>query len=297
MAAIGLADYTFNYNGLTFGDGTVYFVDHHEGLEGFDSRTSDSDQPRNDGSIRSLDYVTARTIAFTLALGETSDTDYETRWAAIRAAFLPSRATDLPLTFKRPGMVERFVNARPIQLIRAEEYKAFNQIGHPPVVLRAVDPRIYASDSQLVTATVFAASSGGMDWAVTNWPVDYTGATQNLSSAVNNGTADAYPLIRFYGPTVGTCTGVTLTNLTNGDVLTVNTTITSGQILTADMTAAVTGANSLIVSLDGTNRYGSWAVPRSAFRLSPGSNSLKFQVTGTSTDMIANLTWYDTWLN
>lgn len=297
MAVLGLADSTYNYNGLTFGDGTSIMVDHAEGFEGFDTRVSDSDQPRNDGSIRGLDYVAARTIAFTLSMGETDSTTYETDWATLRAAINPSRSTDSALTFKRPGQVERYINCRPIQLVRVEEYLHFNQIGHPPLVFRAVDPRIYSTTTQQVTATVFAGTAGGMDWSITEWPVEYTGATQNLSVAVNNGSADAYPLIRFYGPTVGTCTGVTLTNITNGDVLAVSTTITSGQILTADMTAAVTGANTQIISLGGSNRYGSWTAPRSAFRISPGSNSLKFQVTGTSTDMLAVITWADTWLD
>jgi hypothetical protein len=88
-----------------------------------------------------------------------------------------------------------------------------------------------------------------------------------------------------------------MTNLTNGSVLQITTTITTGQILSADMTAAVTGANALVISLSGANRYGNWTVPRTAFSLSPGSNVLRFQVTGTSTDAVANLTWRDTWLD
>lgn len=297
MAALGLADYTFNYNGLTFGDNTGYYVDHHEGLEGFDTRVSDSDLPRGDGAIRGLDYVAPRTIAFTLALGETADTAYETRWAALRAAFLPSRSVDQALTFKRPGMAERFVNCRPITLTRVQEYLQFDQVGHPPLVLRAVDPRIYSSAQYSQNATVYAPTAGGMDWPVANWPIDFTGATQNLLSATNNGTAEAYPLIRFYGPTVGTCTGVTLTNTTTGAVLAIATTLTTGQILTADMSAAVTGANTNVIDLSGTSRYGSWTVPRTPFSLTPGGNTLKFQVTGTSTDCIANVTWRDTWID
>jgi hypothetical protein len=297
MAVLGLADYTFNYNGLTFGDGTGYYVDHHEGLEGFDTRISDSDQPRGDGGIRGLDYVAPRTVAFTVALGETSDTSYEARWAALRAAFLPSRSADQALTFKRPGMVERFVNCRAIQLTRVEQYLSFDQVGHPPLVLRAVDPRIYSSTQYSANATVFATLGGGMDWPVVNWPIDLTGGLQNLLSVTNNGTAEAYPLIRFYGPTVGTCTGVTLTNITNGSVLAISTTVTTGQILTADMTAFVTGANSSVIDLSGSSRYGSWTVPRTPFSISPGNNTLKFQVTGTSTDCICNLTWRDTWMD
>ncbi len=294
---MALGDLTFSYGGLVFGEGTDYRLDHAEGFEGYESRVSDSDQPRGDGAIRGLDYVAARTVAFTFSLAEVDSTTYETRVAAVRAAFLPSRSADMDLVFKRPGMVERLIRCRPVQLTRVEEYLSFDQIGHPPVVLRAVDPRIYSSVEHNGNATVYAAVGGGMDWPVVNWPVDFTGGSQNLLAVSNAGTAEAYPLIRVFGPTVGTCTAITLTNLTNGSVFTVNTTITTGQILTGDMTAAVTGANTLVVSLDGSSRYGSWAVPRSAFSLSPGSNVLKFQITGTSTDVICNLTWRDTWMD
>ena len=294
---MALADYQFSYNGLTFGDATGYYVDHHEGLEGFDTRISDADQPRQDGGIRGLDYVSTRTIAFTLALAETSDSAYEARMAVVRAAFQPSRTVDLPLVFKRPGMAERLVNCRPVQFTRVEEFLSYDQIGKPPLVLRAVDPRIYSSVQYNSNATAYSAVGGGFDYPVVNWPIDYTGGSQNLLVASNNGTAEAFPLVRFYGPVVGTCTGVTLTNITNGTTLVVNTTMSTGQILSCDMTAAVTGANTLVISLDGSSRYGSWAVPRAAFSLSPGSNVLKFQVTGTSTDVLANLVWRDTWLD
>jgi len=297
MAVLGLADYTFQYNNLVFGDGTGYYVDHHEGLEGFDVRVSDSDQPRNDGGIRGLDYVSTRLVAFTLALGETTDTAYETRWGALRTAFVPARSADMALTFKRPGMPERFVNCRPITLTRAQEYLQFDQVGHPLLVMRAVDPRIYSSVLYSTNATVYALTGGGFDWPVVNWPIDFTGAVQNFASATNSGSVEAYPLLRFYGPIVGTCTAVTLTNITNGSAITVTTSISTGQILTADMSAAVTGSSGSIIDLGGSGRYGSWAVPRTPFSLSPGNNTLKFQVTGTSTDCLCNVTWRDTWMD
>jgi hypothetical protein len=296
---MALTDLQWSYRGLTFGEGTTYFVNTAEGFEGFDTRTSDADQPRGDGGIRGLDYVAARTLAFELALIETADLDgsiYEGLYAAVRAAFAPSLSQDYPLVFKRPGLPERQINCRPIQLSRSEKFLRFNRFGFPPVVLRAVDPRIYATTVQTVSVPVYAASIGGVDLPA-ELPLDFTGGAQIEVQATNNGTANAYPLIRFYGPTTGTVTGVTLTNSTTGDVLQISTTITTGQILTADMTAAVTGSNSLVVSLDGSSRYGSWALPRTAFPLAPGSNSLRFQVTGTSTDALCAVTWSDTWIS
>lgn len=297
---MSLSDLQWSYNGLTFGEGTGYYVNRAEGFEGFDTRTSDSDQPRGDGSIRGLDYVAARIVAFELAIIETADSDgsiYEGLYSALRSAFAPSRSADLPLVFKRPGQPERQINCRPIQLARSEQFRRYNRYGFPPVLLRAADPRIYSSALHTATVPIYAATAGGMDFPVTDYPVDFTGGTQTEFVVTNAGAATAYPLVRFYGPVTGTCTGVTLTNTTTGDVLTITTTITTGQILTADMGAAVNGADSLVISLDGSSRYGSWSLPRAAFGFAPGSNTLRFQVTGTSTDVVCNVAHRDTWLS
>lgn len=296
---MALADEQYSYRGLTFGAGTDYMVNRVEGFDGFEVRVSDSDQPRNDGGLRGLDYVSPRTVAFELALiaEDTDGATYEALWAAVREAFRPSRASDFDLTFKRPGQNERLIRCRPIQLVRVEEFKRFNRYGFPPVVLRAVDPRVYSTTLHNGNVPIYAATLGGMDWPEAEFPIEYSGGSQTEFVAINSGTADSYPLIRFYGPLTGTCTGVTLTNSTTGSSLTISTTITTGQILTADMDAAVTGANRLVISIGGSSRYGSWALPREAFALAPGSNTLRFQVTGTSPDVVCNLAWRDCWLD
>jgi Phage tail protein len=294
-----LLDEQFSYRGLTFGPGCDIMINRAEGFEGFEARTSDSDQPRADGGIRGLDYVAPRTVAFELVAVETDDLDgsiYEGLWAAVRAAFQPSRDTDYDLTFKRPGMPERVIRCRPISLVRSEEFLKFNRVGFPPVVLRAVDPRIYSTAVRQGTVAPFSPTPGGTELPV-EFAADFTGGTQVEFVAVNAGTADAFPLIRFFGPGTGTVTGVKLTNSTTGAVLQVNTTMTTGQILTCDMTAAATGANRLIISLDGSSRYGSWQLPRSAFSLAPGSNTLRFEITGTSTNAACTVAWSDTWID
>lgn len=294
-----LDDLQFGYRGLTFGQGTDIYVNRAEGFEGFEVRSSDSDLPRGDGSLRGLDYVAARTIAFELAVIEIlgGDTTYEEYWTQLRETFRPTRDGDYELTFKRPGMPERMVRCRPVQLVRREDYGRFNTVGFPPVVLRAVDPRIYSAESRTGNVLVYAASQGGFDLPTEVNGLDFPGGSQTEFVAENTGTADAYPLIRFYGPTTGTVTGVQLTNSTTGDVLEVAADIVTGQVLTVDMEAAATGANRLIVSLDGTSRYGDWQLPRSAFALAPGSNTIRFEVIGTSTDALCNLAWRDTWMD
>lgn len=295
---MALADLTWSYRDLVFGEGTAIYVNRAEGFEGFEARTADADQPRGHGAIRGLDYVAPRTVAFELALIDTTEavdsSAYEALYASVRAAFTPSLSQDYPLIFKRPGQPERQINCRPIQLTRTEDFLRFNRFGFPPIVLRAADPRIYSTTEQTVSAPVFAAATGGFELPA-DLPVDFGTGTQVEAVVTNAGTAEAYPLVRFYGPISGTVTGVKLTNTTTGQILQVNTTITSGQILSADMSAAVTGSNALVVSLDGASRYGSWALPRDAFYLAPGSNALRFEVIGTSTNALATITWRDTW--
>lgn len=293
-----LSDLQFSYRGLVFGEGSEFGVNRVEGLEGFETRVSDADLPRSDGAIRGVDFVAPRLVTFELAIIELTGgaTTYEQYWAQIRAAFRPSRTEDLPLTFARPGMPERFIRARPVSLIRTETYRRYNVVGFPPIALRAADPRIYSAELHSANAAVYSSVGGGADFGL-DYGVDFTGGVQTELVVDNAGDADAFPVVRFYGPTAGTCTGVSLTNTTTGQVLDINAAVASGQILTADMEAAVTGANRLVVALGGSSRYGSWAQPRTPFALAPGSNVLRFEVDGTTTDMVANLQWRDTWLD
>ena len=297
-----LLDEQFSYRGLVFGPGTDIFVNNAEGFEGFEVRSSDSDQPRGDGGIRGLDYVAPRTVAFELVALEVDEpggdgSTYEALWAAVRRAFRPSRDTDYDLLFKRPGQPERLIRCRPIQLTRSEAFTQYNRVGYPPVVLRAVDPRIYSATVRSGNVPLYSATGGGIDFDI-DLPANFTTTAGSRSElvAMNDGTADAYPLVRFYGSSTGDVDGVTLTNTTTGQVLDISAEIGSGQILTADMDAAVTGVNRLVISLDGASRYGDWQLPREAFALAPGSNTLRFEVDGTATDAVCNLTWRDTWL-
>lgn len=331
---MALADLQWSYRGLVFGAGTDIYVNRAEGFEGFEARTSDADLPNGDGAIRGLDYVAPRTVAFELAVIELlGGTGYEDYWQQIRATFAPSRETDDELRFKRPGQPERVIRCRPIQLTRSEEYKRFNALGFPPVVLRAADPRIYAADAQTLTVPVYAAAAPGNELPA-DLPFDFASATRLELVAMNNGTAPAYPVVRFYAPeaqpepvyypgedifpsedlfpnepaypgatmsagglAAGSIDAVKLTNTTTGEVLQIDTGVVGGQVLIADMAAAATGQPRLIVSVDDASRYGDWALPRAPFALAPGANSLRFEVTGTSTTARCQLTWSDTWLD
>lgn len=289
----------YSFNGLTFGDGCDIMVNRASGFEGFDARSSDMDLPRGDGAIRGEDYAAPRIVSFELVAWE-PDLDgslYESLWTQIRNAFALRRSDDAELLFRRPGEAEKMIRCRPVQLDRVENWKTFNRYGYPPVTLRAVDPRIYSAEQYTLPIPIFANSQTGIDLPIVEFPLDIAAPTQTEAVVQNDGNANAYPLIRVYGPTSGTCTGFSVSNTTTGQSLIVGTSIGTNQILSADMEAAVTGADRLVVSIDNASRYGSWVLPREPFALAPGSNTLRFQPSGTGTDTKCLVTWHSTWMD
>lgn len=295
-----LGELQYSYRGLTFGEGCEVMVQSADGFEGFEVRDSDSDQPRGDGGIRGLDYSASRLVGITLTLAELEDRDgsiYEALWSSVRSTFAPSRSVDYPLAFKRPGQPERMIRCRPVSLTRSEEYLKFNRVGQAPLVLRAADPRIYSTTVHEGVVPLYTGpSAAGTDLSI-ELPADFAPGARSEFVATNDGNADAYPVIQFYGPTSGTVAAVALENTTTGQVLSIDTAVAAGSILQADMDAAATAANRQLITLDGAGRYGDWRLPRVPFAIGPGSNTLKFTVTGTSTNAICRLQWRDTWLS
>jgi hypothetical protein len=165
------------------------------------------------------------------------------------------------------------------------------------MAFECANPRIYSTVQKSETLGVFSTGGEGVDWGI-DFEVDFSAVAGGGIDVVhtNAGNTNAYPLVRFYGPNVGTCDGVELQNLTTGVNLTIDTPILIGQILTADMSARATGAGRRIIDLDGSSRYGDWVLPRETFFLHKGDNVLRLVLTGssTSTDVQAIVQWRDT---
>lgn len=282
-------DGQYTYRGLTFGRGTTLELAAVNGLGGAEMRTGDQPLPRGHGAVPGSHYVEPRTVVLEfVSLGGTPDLEPLSRVLADTFVVQPA---PLPLEWKVEGYSTRFVYARPVQVVPPRDLRS-----QPKVALTCADPRIYSADERSLNIPRYAAAGGQLDYPG-DYPKDFPAGTNVDAVATNAGAADAYPTIRFYGPTDGnTVTAVTLRNLTTGQILTVTTAILAGQILTVDNTAWVTASGGLVVALDGTSRYGSMAQPRTPFALVPGDNILRFETSGTSTAAAAVLSWRDTWL-
>lgn len=285
-------DHRYSYRGFEFGEGTDVLVSEVDGLSGYESRAGDTDLPRNHGGVAAPQYVVPKQIMLRFWI----DTDVEASMAALRDVFaVRGDGESADLVFARPGMPERLIRCRPEAIARTETPENA-QLAQPAVVLKAHDPRFYAAVEQSVSVPLYTPGGGAINYPV-NYPKNFAAGIAAQAVATNDGSADAYPLVRFFGPTVGTVTGVLLQNLTTGEDLEISATITSGQVLYFDGTAFVTANGEQVVHLDGASRYGDWEQPRVPFRLQPGDNVLRFTLTGTSTDADCVVTWRSTWLH
>lgn len=285
-----LADHQLSYRNLTLGIGTAYTVTLAEELEGMVVRSGDRDLPRGHGSVPGPHYAVARQPVLSLEVGGTVE-QMDALVQTLADTFAPQPAP-LPLVWKRPGRDERVVYARPLQFSPPRSAGSRRL----KVALTCADPRIYANAVRTVNLPRWVSSGGGLDYPG-DYPLDFAAGVSLDATATNAGADLAYPLLRVFGPASGLLTGFTVTNLTTGQVQTVTTTVASGQILTVDNLAHVTGAGTLVVGLDGVSRYGSWGQPRTPLSLVPGDNLLRFTTTGTATVVPAVMSWSDTWLS
>ena len=301
--AIGLADYQMNFRGLTFGltpdglDSLPVGIMTVTGLEDLDIRAGNSTMPRGDGAIPGLHTINSREISLGLAAsGASKSQALSDTVAATLAAFSRTQAPQ-PLYFKLPGMPERFIFARVIG--RQVKHETARTFGHRPILVRlaAADPRIYGAEDTNRTLFIYDATGGGTDYGI-DYGVDFTVDTSAEVVLNNDGDDNAYPNVRFYGPPTGTLTEVKLTNTTTGDELEITADLLTGQILSADMRRIISAdpGTDPYIHLGGSTRYSDWTLPRTPIYLQPGSNLVRFETTGSTTDAVCVVNYRDTWL-
>jgi hypothetical protein len=289
-----------HYRGLTFGDGTD--VCWGEDVSGLRTLTVESNPVRlaqRDGWASSPHWVRPSPVTWSLIIKRgpsDSDADLEARVAAVEAVFAPSREVAHYLDHRFAGpersvlvrVLRREVNMFPGWLRRRRVSMG--------IQFEKADPYTYGTTVHtLLVPTYQVLSGGGFIWPVT-WPVGF-GAPSGLEAvAVNSGNATAWPLIRVQvgADDAGTLTGFELLNTTTGETFQMVVTVGAGQTLVADMAAISRASPGPNIHIDGSSRSGGWQSPRKPWGLAPGSNTLRFSVSGTAADVRTTLTWRDT---
>lgn len=294
-----MSNYTFAYNGLTFGLGTQIKVNRVSGIEDLDVRLGDQAVPRGVGDVPGLATAAAKDVVLELSVvGDRDSQALSDLRQSVLLAFAPSN-DEQPLYFYEPGMPGRFLYTRVIGRVVPRDPSLAFGMKRIVIRLKAADPRIYGEELKVRTVSIYDPVTGGADYPFDEG-TDFTGGGSSTERVVVNlGDADAYPVIQFYGPgDGGTLTAVELLNTTTGESAEFSTTILGGQVLSAYMRRIVTAsqADSPFVDLNGANRYGDWVLPRTPFRLVPGENVLRYLPTGTTNDTYASVSFRDTWL-
>lgn len=282
-------DYQMVYGGLTFGMGTGIGIEVIQGFEDFDVAMADSGIPRGWGDVPGLHTVRAREV--TLQLTAATDADLADILDTFQPAELPS-----PLTLTEPTFGERFLYARPIgrAFVRNPVHKFKRMVA---VRFKIADPRLY-SEEHLHAIPLYDAGGGGGAEYDFDYGIDFLGGATGDTTVTNHGNADAYPNILVFAPSSGTTLTADLTNLTTGQVaaFTFTTDLNPGDVFAADMRriVVVDPGGDPYIELSGTNRYGDWDLPREPFAIVPGSNDLRFEISGSGVDAAASVTFRDT---
>jgi len=255
------------------GDSTNYDIIEIDGIHDMIVKDRDRDNPRTHGMIPGIHSATFRLIRCHLEVrGTAGSTGHEDDIQALLTAMSPDQhmspdETDDQFTFKFPGEAERFMFARPVRRSRPRRNSSEFGLATVRFELKVYDPRQYSTTE------------------------DDSGVQTSGFSVTNGGDALAYPIIEFGVDTLG---GMFITNNTNGSVFSIAGLTASSDGYTADMGRWVRGRGDLlIVYKTTTNHYATWQIPRDAFYLSPGSNSLQLTVSANADVKILSR---DTWM-
>lgn len=289
------SDYQIDFNGLVIGDGTAYEIMQVSGLEDWSTRGSDVPIPNAYGSIPGSSFVNSSVV--TVTVESVNPPDMEILVATLTPPSNAAPDTLVPVRYKYPNSEERLRFGRCSRRGRVRDVPSTFGKTQLTFEVEFPDPRAYSAVLQQASLTVFVAGSAALDYTVgsgadlafdytvgsgADLAFDYTGiSSSGLQTITNNGYVATYPRFVF-APATG-ISAFSVTNQTNGQVLTINQTLSPGQTLIADMQAAATsmagGTAPAPIAINGSSVYGSWIPPRIPMRFDPGPNVLRFDVT------------------
>lgn len=251
------------------------------------------DAPDADGTIDTTQYVGARNV--TLAVNVTS----ASLWTTVQRL----RAFTHPRL--RPTLYVQQSAEAPLQQMTlrrsqwsdviggSERANGYDQDSDRAVTVQWVAPLGILESADLNVATA-NASGGGVEGGRTyDKTFDFTyigGSVIGETTVTNDGTVDAWPLLRVYGP----CTDPVLRNQTLGLQLAFSgLTVNAGEFVEID-----TRARTILYNGDPTNgRYQYLSFATSAWwPLAPGENVIRFTPATYTAPSYLEITFRDAWL-
>lgn len=290
------SDYTYSFNGLSFGDGTDIFVEEIRGLEGAVVDLQTERFARAIGGVPGESYLVPRTIEFVLEVAKSTSTALEDAVDDVVEAFASNQTTDeKALLLKHPGAGQRRIEAR-TRTLSVDPRNVTSDVSYTrraTVRLVASDPVVYDATATETTVSVFAGG-GGLTYTVT-YPKIYTaGGSGNEITVTNSG--DWFTWAEFQVEASG------------GDVATpIIENVTDGWELafTANGGATVADGQTLIVKthpltrsakIGSASRVGKLSNASQWKPLSAGATKFRFRATGDTSSGTLTITLRSAWM-
>lgn len=293
-----LEDWQYDIGGVLIGRGTTVNVIEVTGLGRPPVRDSDVDQPSMDGQFAGPDYWAGRQIQFDAAIKIPGDTAACHDMVATLQAATDAAAVrlvggqGLTLRMKHPG--------RPIKRLTVRARKLDTELkqvihGYVPLDMEflAHDPTFYA-DEETVTELPLGWLTGGGFAAPVTAPIyvqDGTVAADRPGWVVNEGDADAWPILRITGP----CSNVTITHVASGRALALPTlNLAAGRWVEID-----TRPGYRTVTWDNGGNASTYLSPGSRidlFALPPGESEMRWTAFDSTNTARLRVTWRDAYI-
>ena len=281
--------YSFAFNGQIFGgEGSPYQILSVDGLESLPAiRNQDDNRGYNDGMFTGRDFLGGRMISIIFQTFGNYLGSAQINYDTIQRALLPQQQGTTPLYFKLPSSPtqEQFINARVRALRTSLDPNYTYGMITSQVEFFCPDPNYY--NNLLQTATMAYLPPTGRTYNRI-YNLVYTPATATITTTVNNsGWGTTYPTITLVGPIDNPVLG----NVTTGDYLNFNCSLSGSDTLVVDLynkliTLNGNPARNLLAS-------GTW------FAAPPG-NSI-FSLSGDAGSTVINqtqatITWYSAYI-
>lgn len=291
------------YRGLIFGEGTPYVLAGSVNLWDTETTRGDLSIPRGDGAVPLDDFLAPRDLVLTFMVYGNNTAEAEANVHRIRDAFRRTGGREAWLRFRTHDRIWR-VRCRPVRLSVPYGYvEARSHIFKVTVLLALADPRIYGDDLRTVQIPVYDPTQVSQDDGYdldTDLPFDVDaviGAGGEVLVA-NQGNDMAWPVLSVRNDGPVPLERISFANLTTGLTLAIETTLTTGQTLVANMDALVRAAPGPHIHVDGVTRYADWIQPRIPWGLESGTNRVRFMPEASepfdSKLITARMTWRDT---
>ena len=298
MPVISLANYRFAFNDFEFGGGdSVYQILTLDGLEDLPIiRNQDDNRGYQDGMWTGRDFLSGRTLVFTMIiLGDANHTMQE-NLNALQAALVPQQQGTGLLQFQLPGDAIQRINARVRRRSITIDTSYSSGMATATYEFFCPDPNYY-NDALKTTDLVTGASVLGRTYnrVYTAAPsyganpyedgMSFGGGSNAANLITNTGWATTYPIITI----TGTCTNPRVTDVTAGVYLQVDSVIGTNDVL-------VLNTQLRTVTLNGVNRRALLNNSSTWFAAPPGTSYYTFSASTQDGNTTCVVSWRDAFI-